>query len=206
MCPDSRQFLKPGMPYRSSSKICVSGYEIALGQRSAAAHLSLGAALVPARTRRHLFNRLRIALGPSGRPCRQQWDLARKSIPASSSGPLGKTLTDCCRSCAGLTRTMRFFIFFAAAAFSVVAIDFRNRSGGFTPCSFVFVLIAHNRWARLFQFSVGHSFAGDRVFSDLFRAVAAVATGSCVVAGTCVSSYTPVSRQRCFCSSCFFSN
>src|SRR5882757_1537334 len=72
---------------RSPPKICVSVYAIALGQRRAAAHLCLGAALVPARTRRDLFDRLRIALGSSGRTCRQQWDVARQSIPASSSGP-----------------------------------------------------------------------------------------------------------------------
>ena len=75
---------------RPPPKISLSDYPIALGQRGAAAHLFLGAALVPARTRRDLFNRLRVALGSSGRTCRQQWDVARQSIPLSSSGP-GRT-------------------------------------------------------------------------------------------------------------------
>ena len=48
---------------------------------------------------------------------------------------------------------------------------------------FASVLVAHNRRPRLFQFSMGRPFAGDRFFIDLFRAVAAVATKTFVAAG-----------------------
>ena len=98
-------------------------------------------------------------------------------------GQVGPALTDFCPPYAGSTRAMRFFISFAAAAFSFVAVDFRNRSGAFTRCSFCFLLVAHDRWPRVFQFSMGRSFAGDRFFIDLFCAMAAVAAGTFVAAG-----------------------
>ena len=76
---------------------------------------------------------------------------------------------------------MRFSFSLRQRRFLFVAVDFRNRSGGSTRCSFCFVLVAHNRGPRLFQFSMGRPFAGDGFFIDLFCAVAAVATGVAIV-------------------------
>src|SRR5262249_8612492 len=55
---------------------------------------------------------------------------------------------------------------------------------------FRFVLVAHNRRTSLFQFSMGCAFAGDRLFIDLFRAVAAVATETFVAAGISDPGYS----------------
>src|SRR5262249_48344801 len=118
---------------RSPPKICVRDYTITLGQRRSAAHLLLGAALGPTRTRYHLFDRLRIALGPSGRTCRQQRHVARQSIPVSSSEPSWTrrlwivayavlVQVERCVSSSSLRQRCSLF----------VAADFRRRSGAFT--------------------------------------------------------------------------
>ena len=68
--------------HRSLGSSC---YSLTVGKRRAAADLLLGAALVSARAGRDLSDRIRVAVGASGRTDRQRWCVARESVPAGSS-------------------------------------------------------------------------------------------------------------------------
>src|SRR5262249_14803915 len=146
--------------------------------KCAAPHLCLGTALVPARAWSCLFDRLRIALGPSGWTCRQQRDISRQSIPASSSRPSRP------RRLRAVAYTMLVQFKRSISAFSVrqrsllfgIA-DLRNRSRDLARCSFRLVLVADNRRTSVFQFSMGRPFVGDGLLIDLFGTMAAVAKG-----------------------------
>src|SRR5205823_7484094 len=72
--------------YRSASQSRLSCYSIAVGKRRAASDFLLGSALVSARARPDLSDRVCVALGTSGRADRQRWCVALESIPAGSSG------------------------------------------------------------------------------------------------------------------------
>src|SRR5215469_12951093 len=65
----------------------------------------------------------------------------------------------------------------------IIAINLGNRAGPFANRTFSVLSFAHNRRANFPQFPMGHFAAGNRLFVDLFRAVATFAEGTLVVAG-----------------------
>ena len=82
---------------------------------------------------------------------------------------------------------------------SFVAFDFRNRTGAFTRRAFCFLPVTHDRWTSVSQLSMGRSLARDRLFVDLFCAVAAMATGPDMVARVSTPGYgCSVSRGALF--------
>src|SRR5207249_10137187 len=75
--------------YRSASQSRLSCYSIAVGKRRAATDFLLGTALVSARARTNLSDRVCVALGTSGRADRHRWCVALESIPAGGSAQPG---------------------------------------------------------------------------------------------------------------------
>src|SRR5436309_3535991 len=133
----------------------------------------MGPALVSSRARRYLLNRVRFALGPSGRAYWQQRDLAGKSISASRSRttrrPRLLAAADAllvqfeqCISSFSLRQRCRV----------VVASNRRTRSGGFAHRTVRLLPVAYDRWTSFSELSMGHFAAGDGVLGDLSRAVA----------------------------------
>src|SRR2546430_16771569 len=72
--------------YRSASQSRLSCYSIAVGKRRAATDLLLGTALVSARARPDLSDRVCVALGTSGRADRRGSCVAPQSISAGRPG------------------------------------------------------------------------------------------------------------------------
>src|SRR6266536_811013 len=155
----------------------------------------MGPALVSSHARRHLLNRVRFALGPSGWADWQQRDLADKSISSGGSRttrrPRLLALADAllvqfeqCISSFPLRRRCRF----------VVAPNRRSRSGRFAHRTVRLLPVAYDRWTSFSELSMGHSAAGDGLFGDLSRAVAKLAkawTGTTSLAGSAVSAQAP---------------
>src|SRR5438067_10140237 len=77
--------------YRSSPKSWLRVHPCALGERRSSTNLFLGPAMVPSRDRPHLFDRVRFALGASGRTDRSKWYFAGKPISTGSSWTVGPT-------------------------------------------------------------------------------------------------------------------
>jgi len=136
----------------------------------------MGPALVSSHAGRHLLNRVRFALGASGRAYWQQRDLADKSISTGGSRPTRRprllTVADAllvqfeqCISSFSLRRRCRF----------VIAPNRRIRSSGFAHRAVCFLPVTYDRWTNFSQLSMGHSAAGDGLFGDLSRAVANLA-------------------------------
>src|SRR5438034_338683 len=115
----------------------------------------------------------------------QQWNVAGKSVSAGSSAA---------------SRVRRLFSFADTLLVrleqhvstfplrwrrcSFVAFDFWRRSRG-SPCLAVYLLpVTHHWWTSVFQLSMGCSPAGGRLFVDLSCAMAPVAAGPFVAAGT----------------------
>src|SRR5882724_1006206 len=136
----------------------------------------MGQALVSSHTWRYLLNRVRFALGPSGRAYWQQRDLAGKSISVSGSrttrrprllAPAHALLVqfEQCISSLSLRKRCRV----------VVASNRRSRSSGFAHRTVRLLPVAYDRWTSFSELSMGHSAAGDGLFGDLSRAVANLA-------------------------------
>src|SRR5438093_5705385 len=177
--------------YRSASQSRLNCYSIAMGERRAAADLLLGTALVSARARPDLSDRVCVALGTSGRADRQRWCVAPESIPA---GGLRTTRRRGLRSPpnALLARLEQHLSPFPLRrrCCSFFAFDFRDRTGDFARRTFYLLPVAHHRWANVPEFSMGRSAARDRFPVDLFCAMATLAKGSRVAAGVNVPGYS----------------
>ena len=152
----------------------------------------MGPALVSSDARRHLLNRVRFSLGPSGRTYWQQRDLANKSISAGDSRttrrPRLLAVADAllvqfeqCISSFSLRRRCRF----------VVPPNRRIRSGVFAHRAVRLLLVPYDRWTSFSELSMGHSASGDGLFGDLSRAMATLAkawTGTTSLARSVVSA------------------
>src|SRR4029450_4849329 len=121
----------------------------------------MGPALVLSRARRHLLNRVRFALGPSGRAYWQRWNRAGKSVSTSRSRttrrPRLLVVADAllvqfeqCISAFSMRRRCRF----------VVALNRRSRSGVFAHRAVRLLSVPHDRWTSFSELSMGHSAAG----------------------------------------------
>src|SRR4029077_9247160 len=185
--------------HRSSSRSRLDLCSLTLGKRRAAADLLLGAALVSACARPHLFDRIPVALGASGWTDWQRRDVAPESVPA------GRSRTTWARRVRSVADTLLVQLEQRVSSFplrrrrcSFVAFNFRDRAGAFTRRAFFVLPVAHRCRTNLPQFSMGRSPARDRLSSHLFCALATLAKGAFVVAGIDDPGYSRAGFARGF--------
>src|SRR4029453_9345516 len=120
----------------------------------------MGPALVSSPARRYLLNRVRFALGPSGRTYWQQRDLAGKSISASSSRTTRRPLF----SAAANALLVQFELFISSFSLRrrcrfVVASNHRIHSSRFAHRIVRLLPVAYDRWTSFSELSMGFSAA-----------------------------------------------
>src|SRR5882724_6127512 len=136
--------------HRSSSQSRLKRYPDALGKRCAATDLLLGTALVSARTRRHLSDRIRIAVGASGRTDRQRWCVARESVPAGSPRTTGQSSVRYSAHALLVQyeqRVSTFPLWWRRCPLG--AFDLRDRARALARRPFCFLPVPHPCWTKL---------------------------------------------------------